>query len=423
MSLIRNTAPRADKISSIPFSTAKCQELSGGNRLYYYPDIDSEVVKIELTFGAGKSIPEGTLKANLMNALFTSGTPKYNQKEIAERFDFYGAYLEREINMDHSDIAVYALRKFAIEVLEFLAEVLNDCTFPEDELNNNLRIRKQKYLISLEKVSTMSRRGFTSGLFQDHPYGRLTNVEDYDNVDVSEIRTCFSNYYGVNPLILAAGKVDDELIAKIENLFGKNKGTHLNLPDLPELPDSPTGRKVFEKKGSVQSALRSGQILFNRKHEDYAEMQVLNTLLGGYFGSRLMSNLREDKGFTYGVGSGFVNLKVGGYFFISTEVGAEVTKLAENEIDFELNKLRHDLVEDRELDTVRNYMLGKTLRSTDGVFAQLDRFKSLHQFGLTSQDFHRDIEKISNVSAQRLRDLAQQYLIPEKMFTVVAGKG
>ena len=180
---------------------------------------------------------------------------------------------------------------------------------------------------------------------------------------------------------------------------------------------------VEEKKDAVQSAIRMGKVFFNRTHPDFPEMLFLNTALGGYFGSRLMSNIREDKGFTYGIGSGIIPLLKGGYFFISTEVGADVTQLAEKEIAFELERLRQEKIPSHEMETVRQYMLGQLLRSTDGVFNLIDRFRSHHLFGQTNEDFRIGVEKLKSVTPDRIQDLAQLYLDPASMVTVVAGKG
>ena len=165
-----------------------------------------------------------------------------------------------------------------------------------------------------------------------------------------------------------------------------------------------------------------GRLMFNRSHADFPSMQVLVTALGGYFGSRLMSNLREDKGFTYGIGSGLASMLHEGYFFISTEVGAEVTSKAVEEIRFELKRLREEKMGEEELDLVKNYILGQILKSTDGVFARMNRFKTLHLFNQSADDFQSMIAQIRDTSAQRLQELANEWLKEEEMLLVVAGK-
>ena len=421
MSLDRKTAPVLRGIEDVPFGMPESTELSGGNKLFYYNDSDLEVVKVELSFAAGSSISEGPLAAHLVNGLITSGTSKWSQAEIAEKIDSYGAFLERNVGLDTASITVYSLRKYMVEVLEILAEVLEDCTFPEDEFSNSIRVRRQKFLVNREKVATMCRRRFSRELFGNHPYSAETELEDFDRAKVDDVRETYGSRYSAPPLILAAGIVDDELIKTIDRLFGQGQSAQYTVSGLEEVPASDSKRVVEEKKGAVQSALRMGKILFNRNHPDFAEMQFVNTVLGGYFGSRLMSNIREDKGYTYGIGSGIIPLQKGGYFFISTEVGANVTLAAEKEIRFELDRLRQEKVPLHEMETVRQYMLGQLLRSTDGVFNLIDRFRAHHIFGQKDKDFHEGIDKIRAIDADGVLNLAQTHLDPESMVVVVAG--
>jgi zinc protease len=161
--------------------------------------------------------------------------------------------------------------------------------------------------------------------------------------------------------------------------------------------------------------------MFSRSHADFAGMKVLNAILGGYFGSRLMNNLREDKGYTYGIGSSVVPLRKGGYFVISGEVGAGVTKEALSEIKFELNRLCAEQVGESELSLVRSYLTGEMLRAVDGPFAQADLYRELIEDGLEISHFEELIDTIRHINAQQLQDLAIRYLSPDDLFTLVVG--
>ena len=149
---------------------------------------------------------------------------------------------------------------------------------------------------------------------------------------------------------------------------------------------------------------------------------MLNTILGGYFGSRLMANIREDKGYTYGIGSGLASFVNGGYFAVSTEVGADVTKQTLEEIYKEIAILRKDLVSSNELETVRNYILGHFLRSVDGPFSLADKFKGIWEFGLDYSYFDNYFAAVKTVTPKELRDLANKYLKEEDLIECVVGK-
>lgn len=420
--LDRKKQPIAGDIGYISFEMPKQVSLDNQSQLFSYNDADSEVVKIEFQFPAGSAFSSGRLEADFTNKLIASGTSTMTEKVISEKLDYYGAYFEKQVAKDDASFSVYSLRKFAPEVIKIVSEVLHDPIFPEQEVETLKNIRKQKFLVKCEKVSFLARRTFSNAIFsEDHPYGGQTEVIDFDRIQREDLLKFHKEFYLSKPDIYVAGKVDDELIKILNTEFGKDEFEMTGVGKQFFDPAMNTDRILIEKKGAVQSAIRIGRLMFNRTHKDYPAMQVLNTVLGGYFGSRLMSNLREDKGFTYGVGSGLASLLHGGYFFISTEVGADTTKLAEQEILFEMKKLREEKIPTPELDLVKNYLLGQILKSTDGVFARMARFKSLHHFSQGIDDFNNLTHQIRNVQADKLQDLANQWFKEEEMLTVIAG--
>jgi predicted Zn-dependent peptidase len=178
----------------------------------------------------------------------------------------------------------------------------------------------------------------------------------------------------------------------------------------------------IEKPDAIQSAVRVGRLLFNKKDPDYFKFQVLNTVLGGYFGSRLMANIREDKGYTYGIGSGLASLVNGGYFFISTEVGVDVTNNTLSEIYKEIKLLREQPVNNEELETVRNYVLGQFLRSVDGPYSLADKFKAIWEFGLGYDYFENYFKAVKTITPKEIQELANKYLQEEDLIELVVGK-
>jgi len=172
----------------------------------------------------------------------------------------------------------------------------------------------------------------------------------------------------------------------------------------------------------LQSAIRMGLPFINREHPDFPAVQVLNTVLGGYFGSRLMNNIREDKGYTYGIGSGITSYKQGGAIFIATEVGADVCKAATIEIEKEINLLKTELIAEDELNLVRNYMLGSLLGSLENVFSHADKFKNLYFSGMSYEYYDRYTEIVKTVTAEELLKLANQYLDFDSFYKVIVGK-
>jgi predicted Zn-dependent peptidase len=148
----------------------------------------------------------------------------------------------------------------------------------------------------------------------------------------------------------------------------------------------------------------------------------MNTVLGGYFGSRLMANIREDKGYTYGIGSGASSLNRGGALFIATEVGADVCKAAVTEIEKEINILKTELVPENELSLVRNYMLGSLLGSLENIFSHADKFKNIYFSGLDYDYYDRYTQVIRSSTAEDVLKTANKYLNLDKFYKVIVGK-
>jgi predicted Zn-dependent peptidase len=421
--LNRKKKPASGNVKKIPFEFPERLTLDNNTPLFIYRDEECEVVRIAFQFPAGSSRSIKRLDATFTNKLIASGTPHLSEKQISEKIDYYGAYFEKNMAHDEASFIVYSLKKYVGEVLDIVSEVLKEAFFPEHEVETQLNIKRQKFLVKCEKVNFLAKREFTYQLFGDnHPYGGKTELHHYDDLTRNDLLHFHQNHYKSSPLILAAGNIDAAIEAEINRHFGAE--TYRSAKEGVSLisPGINNQRIVIEKKDAVQSALRMGRMLFNRKHEDFPEMQVLTTVLGGYFGSRLMSNLREDKGYTYGVGCGISSMLHDGYFFISTEVGADVTGKAEAEIKAELKNIRDTLIPKEELALVKNYLLGQILKSTDGVFSRMNRFKTLQLFDQNEEDFQRMISGIRNASAERLQDLANIWLKDEDMLTVIAGK-
>ena len=178
----------------------------------------------------------------------------------------------------------------------------------------------------------------------------------------------------------------------------------------------------LERPDALQSAIRLGQISVNRSHPDFVGIQVLSTILGGYFGSRLMANIREDKGYTYGIGAGLSAFKHTGCFVIASEVGVAVCEAALEEIRKEMTLLQQEPVSAEELDLVRNYILGSFLGSLENTLSHADKFKNIYFSGLGYDYYDRYIKTVKSITSDTLQGLAQQYFNFDDMQRVVVGK-
>jgi len=422
--LNRTLAPASKQVDEINFIAPKAQQLSNGIKVFTVNAGQQELVRIEFIFENVNYNKNKPLQAVTVNSLINNGTAKLTAKEIAEKIDYYGAFLQTEYGADHTTITLFSLNKHLVTVLPIIWSILNESVFPQQELDIFVQNQKQKLKVNLQKNDFLARKTFANALFGETAYGADISLGDYDALKREDLL----NYYKAafkpeNCTIIAAGKFEDKEFDLLNQFFGKDWENH-EQSVVNQFHFNPiSGSDIYvEKEEAVQSAIRMGNLSINRKHQDFPALQILNTLLGGYFGSRLMANIREDKGYTYGIGSGIASLKDAGYFFIATEVGTNVCASALQEIEKEINLLKTAAVADEELNLVRNYMLGSMLGSLENAFSHADKFKNLYFSGLDYSYYQKYIHTVKTITAEEINKIANRYLSWEAMTKVVVGK-
>lgn len=421
----RQHAPPMLPVSGIKVQHAQVFHLDNGIKVHYVNAGFQELSRIEFIFDNRGFDPDHPMMPATASRMLQEGTRKHNALELAELIDNYGAFLESEESYDSCSLVLFTLNKHLSKTLPVVREQLTEAVFPENELSIYRKNQKQRLVVENERVNSVARRKFNNLLYGDnHPYGYFITPEDYDKVTSNDLRAYFPmHYHAGNCTILVAGIVTDETLQLLNKYFGSKDW----LPAKEDSRDTGTivsaSGKVnyLHKDGALQSAIRIGRRMITRAHPDYPGVAVLNTVLGGYFGSRLMSNIREEKGYTYGIGSATVSLRHDGYFFISTEVGAKVTQSALDEIYKEMAILQEEMVEKEELSMVRNYLLGSFLKGIDGPFALIDRCKSLLLNGLDYTYYDRYISTIERIGPEEIRELARKYFNRSDLYELVVG--
>jgi len=420
----RKLAPEFKGIDNINLIRPEHTKLDNGCDIFCFNSGDQELVRIEWIFGNLRFDPAKPLLNMAVNTMLTDGTNKMSAAEIADKVDFYGAFLQVDYGFDQSQVTLYSLNKHLQHTLPVIKDILTDSIFPGKELDTFIRNQQQKLKVNLQKNDILARRVFNKALYGDTIYGYSAELGDYKNLHRDDMLAHFKQMYQPsNCTLVIAGKIEQQTIDLLAEIFGNWKNDIESANTTQPTIEIATEYFYFkEKPDALQSAIRMGMPLFNRTHPDFPAMQVLNTVLGGYFGSRLMTNIREDKGYTYGIGSGVSSLKQTGALFIATEVGADVCKAAVNEIEKEINLLKTDLIPDEELSLVRNYMLGSLLGSLENVFSHADKFKNLYFSDLGYDYYDRYTETVKTITSAQLLELANKYLNFDQFYKVIVGK-
>jgi predicted Zn-dependent peptidase len=422
--LNRTLAPESKQVDEISFIEPLKQTLDNGIPVFTINAGQQELVRIEFIFENVNWDPAKPLQAVAANHLINNGTAQLTAMEIADKVDYYGAFLQTEYGADQSSVKLYTLNKHLASVLPILHAILNESIFPDQELGIFIQNQKQSLQVSLQKNDFLAKKHFANALFGETTYGSNIGPADYDELNRLDLLQYFSAAYKPgNCTIIVAGKFEDAEFQTLNQIMGKgwdnNEASEINRFTF----DPIAGSDIFiEKPDAIQSAIRMGALAITRNHADFPGLQVLNCVLGGYFGSRLMANIREDKGYTYGIGSAVSSLKDAGYFFLATEVGADVCQLALTEIEKEIGLLKTELIGDEELNLVRNYMLGAMLGSLENAFSHADKFKNVYFSGLDYTYYDNYIKTVKTISTEQLKELANRYLNISDFTKVVVGK-
>ncbi len=422
--------PGTEQITKIAIPEVREEVLNNGINVHYLPNAEQNVVKIDLIFEAGYWYQPQAFVAGFTNSMLNAGTKTKSSAQIAEKLDFFGSYLKLDTGRHTATVSLFTLAKHLDSTISVLEDIVKNSDFPEQEFDTLLANRQQEFILSLEKSETVAHRQFSELLFgEDHPYGKMTSKSDFKALKREQICEFYNTYYTPQKCtIIVSGKVDDRIHGLLNYYFGQNKW-RTEIPSAKLLEFKPfdeiiyyPGRELFLKRlNANQSSIRTGCLTVNQLHEDFPKLKVLNTLLGGYFGSRLMRSLREKNGYTYNVSSMLLTAKQAGSLWISTEVGTHVTKTAALDIFREVDKLSMKPVDQDELERVKNYMLGETLHFFDGPFATAELLKSYLVYGKKLSDFNTNIKAIRSVTPRELQKLSQKYLDTADFIEVIVG--
>ena len=427
MMLDRTTPPSIRPLGAFSLTRPERRKLKNGIPLNIIRAGSQEVVRFDVLIGAGQWHQTQALQAMFANRMLREGTSSLTSAQIAEKLDYYGAWLELSSSPNCGFITLYSLNKYFPKTLAIIADMLMNPLFPEKELEVVVESNRQQFLVNSTRVEVIARKNFNRALFgEQHPFGRYAEEADYGRLTAEVLREFYRKYYhSGNCTLYVSGKVTPEIERCIEeNLGDAPWGETREVSPLQLIDPQPTTEKrVFvEKADALQSSLKMGCFVMDRLHPDFLKTRAMVTLFGGYFGSRLMSNIREDKGYTYGIGAGIVNCPGSGVMAITTEADNQYIEAIVKEVYHEMDRLCNDLAPQEELEMLKSYMLGDFCRSYEGPFSLSEAWIYVQTADLDDDFFNRQVDSISSITAEEIRDLAQRYLCKEKLIEVVAGK-
>ncbi len=419
----RKLGPPIQEIGAIPSPVCQSTLLDNGSRLIEVNMGSQELVRLEIIHFASRSQEDKQGVSRATARLLREGTVDIDTKAISAFVDYHGASLSTGANLDYSFVRLFTLTKYFEKLLPTVEQVRYQPTFPQEELDRYIKNNIQKLALDESKAEQRSYKAITEAIFgENHIYGYNSNKEIYESLTREDLKDHFANYFGSsNSLIVLSGKVTPAIRAATIAAFGSIKQEVLLNPYAPTEVRQEYRKINLSAENKSQTGIKIGTKLWGREHRDFSKVFVLNTVLGGYFGSRLMSTIREQKGYTYSIYSGMDMFVNDGYFFIATEVGNEnVTDTIES-IYSEMDKLQQDLVGDKELTMIKNYLQGSFLGMVDGPFKMANMVKLLAINNLNKSFFSDLSNYVKDIDAEEIRAAAQQYFRKETMTEVIVG--
>ncbi len=405
----RNVAPHFVRPEFFQLTEANSISLPGGVNLHFVNSGNTELLRLEIIFKAGKWYQQKTGQAVLTSKMLLEGTKSFSSAEISQIFETNGAFFEISCGMDFVNFTVYCINRNLPKLFPVILEVINEPIFPEQEFQLAKDIQIQNLKVNLKKNHYLASLLLRKNLFgANHPYGTTIAINDIEALTKNDLQTHFNQFIQNNFEVIVAGKINSEDELKLTDFFQQfpSKEIQFQRSDFTVTRHSP---QYVEIEDSLQTSIKIGSKIFHKRDPRYVHLLVFNEVLGGYFGSRLMQKIREEKGYSYGIHSSLNQNIHDAYFFISTDVIKKHRTDAVKCIYGEIECLINDPVPQEEFDTVVNYFKGSFLSNINSPFALADKFKNLHFNNLPHNYYQALFDELDNMSPKTLHVFASDY--------------
>lgn len=407
----------------------ECKTLHNGIETYILNDATYDVLRVDFIFNGGTILSGSPLFSDLLCQMLKRGTETQSAEQIARRMDFYGASLEHSVTHNHTMLTLNTTSRFAEPVFSVLEDILKHSTFPHKEY---LILRKKAYNNFREKLSIAKKRvirRMKQVIYgPKHPYGRSIRYSDFRSVNLAQLQTLYRQIINSDGCrILLTGHVTPAVLQAIEEHFGRNDW-HATLgiaspdPFLPPISRIQRRHFFLPKDDAEQSTIAFAGPVIERTDPDWYPLDILTSILGGYFGSRLMKSVREQYGYTYNIHADIHPFYHNGYVYILTETASETTEPLIQEVFHQMDILRQQPISIDELSTVKAYLSGEHSISMDGLFSHTFFWLSILQLGWSKEHFYLYEKELQSITAERLQETAKRWLRPQLFQIIICGK-
>jgi len=423
--LDRQTAPPFKPLNVPVLTRPETEILPNGIEISSFFNADQSLISVEMLFPAGDLSSTQRQKEGYIFKMLTEGTQTKTSKQIADSISFLGASIDFSHQADFDILSISCLSRFLPSVLRILDEIWNTPVFPDKQWNTIKETQIRQHDINLKKTSFLAGKLLRKSLYTTElDYGYSFDPELITSLSTEDFRSEFESKRTTGPaLVLLSGFADAQMQKQLKDWLIKFESRTPVMRDREwKTPLPIPGTYWDELADSQQSSLRIGQYAINSQHPDSALFSLTLEIFGGYFGSRLMSNIREDKGWTYGIYAQRVGLLAKPHWIIGTDVKGEVILDAVSEIQKEALIMQTERVSEDELQKVKNYMLGQFLSSITNCYGLAERYRSMWVNGIGFERVEQNQHLIQNASAEDILNTSQKYLLLDPAVITLSGK-
>ena len=422
MTIDRSKPPEFIIPESIQLHQPIKRVLPNGLPLYYFHTPQLEAIRVEVISKANREWlhKEKELVPFFVLNMLMEGTKNFKSEELDNFFDHYASEVDAISTFEQNGLSILTTKKHFSNVMPLFSSLFTEAVFPAKELKKRKAQRELTISLSRQQTGARANQLLRRGLFgKDHPYGFIATEEDARGVEQEGLKLYYETAFLTQPEIFVTGNLEEKNLAEIEGLFA---GLQRKSSLIPPIPFEPLIEKRVNEpiEKSMQASIRLGQHLIPKSHPDYHAVAVFNTILGGYFGSRLSKNIREDKGYTYGIYSSLGSLDASDYWVVLADIQKGYADAVIDEVYKEIALLKTSPISLQELETAKNYMIGNFLSDFSSAFDLMNKFKQIHQHGLDYGFYEEQLRFIKSFTPEDVMR-GGSYFKPEKMVEVVVG--
>jgi zinc protease len=423
MLLDRSKAPEYIIPADFELPAPQLKRLRDGRSLFFVHTPNLDAVKLEVI---GKSQRLGlplskSLVPSFTLQMLTEGTRDLSESELSEFFDFHATEINPLLTYSHEGMSLVTTKKHLFEVLPVFSSLFEQAIFPIESLEKRKSQRKLGIRMDQEKSASRASHLFRNALYgNDHPYGQEITESHVDEVSQKDLIDYYQKSLLTDTEFFLCGDLNEQQLEQIVAIL--DYMPFRSAVEQVLLFPSATVLKIEEDRPqALQSSIRLGSWSIPKTHPDFQALSVFNTILGGYFGSRLIKNIREDKGHTYGISSSLAEIGDSCYWVIGADVQKAYKEEVISEIYIEISRLVSEAVSGEELEVVRNYLIGQMVGRFSSSFDLIDRFKAVHHSGLDFGFYVKKLAFLRSFSAEEILSVGQKYFGNPPFIEVVVG--